>query len=367
MRCVDCLPLIEEYFDGETDARTAELMAAHLSTCTDCAAALDALRFEQDMYARYDRGLEVTPALWAAVSARVARGPEPTREADGLPFLARLRGALAAMFGALALRPALASSLALLLVALTAGALWLALARRPAADKQLAAVRPNKVTSDQPSRAVPNGSDHAPTVTPGEGPVVDTPKQEGPRRDLVARAERARYVPEDVGLRRAPETDVMTLINEPLTPSPAGNVVVIKADEHDAVQDSPLAVSVASGDKGVVASSSASPDPEDTEMAQHIERAQVLLRSFKNARPAEGDTVNVAYEKSHARKLLAENATLQLDAETRGDKDTKRVLDRIEPFLLDIANLGDQPTREEVRSIKERMQKNEIIAALQVY
>ena len=108
-------------------------------------------------------------------------------------------------------------------------------------------------------------------------------------------------------------------------------------------------------------------DPGDKEVAQHVERTQMLLRAFKNARPAEGDTVDVAYEKSHARKLLAENATLQLDAETRGDKDTQQVLDRIEPFLLDIANLRDQPSREEVRSIKERMQKNEIIAALQVY
>jgi len=126
-------------------------------------------------------------------------------------------------------------------------------------------------------------------------------------------------------------------------------------------------VNVASGDKGVVTEEARLADPEDKEVARHVENAQMLLRSFKNARPAEGDTVNVAYEKSHARKLLAENATLQLDAETRGDKDTQQVLDQIEPFLLDIANLRDQPSREEVHSIKERMRKNEIIAALQVY
>jgi hypothetical protein len=34
---------------------------------------------------------------------------------------------------------------------------------------------------------------------------------------------------------------------------------------------------------------------------------------------------------------------------------------------LDISNLRDEPSREEVRSIKERMQKKEIIASLQVY
>ena len=79
MKCEDCLPLIEEYFDGEADARTAASVGAHLSKCADCAAALDALRFEHEAYARYDRGLEVTPALWAAVSAEMARGPEPTK------------------------------------------------------------------------------------------------------------------------------------------------------------------------------------------------------------------------------------------------------------------------------------------------
>src|ERR671938_479518 len=122
MRCTDCLPLIEEYFDGETDARTGELMGAHLATCADCAAALDALRIEQEVYARYDRGLEVSPALWAAVSAEIARGPQPSGDADGRPFLARLRDHVAGALGDLAVRPALASALAPLVVGVTAGA-----------------------------------------------------------------------------------------------------------------------------------------------------------------------------------------------------------------------------------------------------
>jgi len=45
----------------------------------------------------------------------------------------------------------------------------------------------------------------------------------------------------------------------------------------------------------------------------------------------------------------------------------KQVLDRIEPFLLEIANMGEKPSREEVRSIGERVRQNEIVAALEVY
>src|SRR5919205_362812 len=99
MRCVDCLPLIEEYFDGEVGERTAEQIRAHLAACADCAAALDALSFEQETYARYDRGgLEVTPALWARVSAEIARTPAPETRREERPFLSRsLAGVAAAL------------------------------------------------------------------------------------------------------------------------------------------------------------------------------------------------------------------------------------------------------------------------------
>jgi hypothetical protein len=108
-------------------------------------------------------------------------------------------------------------------------------------------------------------------------------------------------------------------------------------------------------------------DASEKEVARHVEQAQMLLRSIKNARAEPGDTFNVAYEKNLSRRLLGDNATLQLDAETRGDSETRQVLDRIEPYLLDIANMHDNASREEVRSLRERIDRKEIIAALQVY
>src|SRR5919107_164417 len=71
-------------------------MGLHLGTCEDCAAALDALSFEQEVYARYDRGLEVGPALWARVSAEIAREPQPESPEPGRPFLSRLLEGFAA-------------------------------------------------------------------------------------------------------------------------------------------------------------------------------------------------------------------------------------------------------------------------------
>ncbi|HWW76980.1 MAG TPA: hypothetical protein VNZ44_16385, partial [Pyrinomonadaceae bacterium] len=154
-------------------------------------------------------------------------------------------------------------------------------------------------------------------------------------------------------------------------PKANSNTIVIRPDEHANDADDSILVNASlagASAVSVVSTDARLLDPEEKDVARHVEQTQMLLRSFKNVRPSEDtNTVNVAYERNLSRKLLAENATLKLDAETRGDKDTRQVLDSIEPFLLDIANLREQPSREEVRSIKERVTKNDIIAALQVY
>jgi len=379
MRCEDCLPLIEEYFDGEVEGRTAELMGAHLASCEDCAAALDALSFEQEVYARYDRGLEVTPALWARVSAEIAREPQTETPAPERPFLSRLWVGLAAATAALAARPALASSLALLVVGVTAGSLWLAHKPAPAGPSEVAVNVPRGSAADNPLSVVGNGGADAPAAVPSNDDsvaAVSVPVEEsrenarGHAAEERAAEPRARLMPAG----GTNEVDVATLLADPPATATAANsnTVVFSPDGHAAAADdasglvnaalaNASAVSVVTSDARLL-------DPEEKDVARHVEQTQMLLRSFKNVRPSDDtNTVNVAYERNLSRKLLAENTTLKLDAETRGDKDTRQVLDSIEPFLLDIANLREEPSREEVRSIKERVTKNDIIAALQVY
>jgi hypothetical protein len=105
----------------------------------------------------------------------------------------------------------------------------------------------------------------------------------------------------------------------------------------------------------------------DVEMAKHIERVQLLLRSFRNASDTDPANSDVAYEKQRSRALLYQNVVLRRDAEMKGNLPVLDLLGSLEPFLLDIANLPDAPTRDDVQPIKTRMQKKEIIAALQVY
>jgi hypothetical protein len=106
----------------------------------------------------------------------------------------------------------------------------------------------------------------------------------------------------------------------------------------------------------------------DVETARHIERAQLLLRSFRNTRDAgPRPEADLSYEKQGSRELLYKNVLLRRDAEAKGNLPVEELLGSLEPFLLDIANLPDKPSGNDVRSIKERMQKKEIVSALQIY
>ncbi|HEX7314952.1 MAG TPA: zf-HC2 domain-containing protein [Pyrinomonadaceae bacterium] len=369
MRCDDCLPLIEEYFDGEVTGQTAEQMSAHLSTCADCSAALDALSFEQEVYARYDRGgLEVTPDLWARVSAEIARTPPVSESpAAGRPFLSRARERFAAALGALAVRPALASSLALLIVAATAGTLWLARRTQSNVPTHVA------VNTPPPTGAViPTVPDNGGTVdaAPTGGGIQNVNEGETFHGDYEPRGAREAEVARVNAPRRdgGAEFDVETLLNESSAPKEDPRVVKFRQDEPAPVDDAALLVNASAPAGDLVANAARPLDPDEKDVARHVERAQMLLRSIKNTRAADAGAVpDMAYEKSLSRKLLAENSTLKLEAEVKGDKQTQQVLDQIEPFLLDIANLGEKPSREEVRSIGERVRRNEIVAALEVY
>lgn len=106
-------------------------------------------------------------------------------------------------------------------------------------------------------------------------------------------------------------------------------------------------------------------DIDEKETAKHIEQTENLLRSIRNYMVADGEEViDVSYDKALSRRLLIENVVLRRDAEMKAKFPTKTLLADLEPLLIDIANLPDHAKPEEVRAIKERVQKTEIVAAL---
>ena len=109
--------------------------------------------------------------------------------------------------------------------------------------------------------------------------------------------------------------------------------------------------------------------PADTETltARHVEQAALLLRSFRNARTDEQDAASdLAYERRRAQQLLYANIVLRREAATAGNVQVATLLDSLEPILLDIANLPERPQAEDVRAIRERVERKNLVALLQV-
>ena len=106
----------------------------------------------------------------------------------------------------------------------------------------------------------------------------------------------------------------------------------------------------------------------DAETMRHFEKTQMLLRSFRNLRPdSDKVSVEIADEKQRSRALLFQNILLRREASAKGFLPVEEVLSNVEPVLIDIANLPDKAPPEEIRAIRERIQKRDIVTTLQVY
>ena len=109
------------------------------------------------------------------------------------------------------------------------------------------------------------------------------------------------------------------------------------------------------------------PADAETMTALHFERAETLLRAFRNVQLEEPDAAaDVRYERNRARQLVYQNMMLRREADASGDVQVASLLENLEPILLDIANLPDKPDDDTVRVIRERVKRKNIVALLQV-
>src|ERR1700730_14885073 len=148
MKCEVCRTLLEEYIDSELGRHEAEKVSAHLTTCASCASEFDALTAEQEIYARYDRALDISPSTWGAIAART------TAESHGIGSgsRTRLRDRMAGLFAVPSLGWSLAGALAVLIVAVAIGVAYLRMHRQTANPNVIV-----KVNQDEPPRATEQG------------------------------------------------------------------------------------------------------------------------------------------------------------------------------------------------------------------
>jgi hypothetical protein len=307
---------LAEYIDGEAIGADAERISAHLITCAGCASEFELLRAEQELFARYDRELDIAPAMWQAIAARTTAAG---READ-----ASSRAGLPEWFKGLFAAPrsgyAFAGALVVSIIAVAFGLMYLRTNQQPA--KETVARNGNQIMPP----IVPPRSDT--TTAPA---IVTAPSQ----------SERIASIPDE--RTGAPRN----------MPKHSGSLT-----RRD--------------DAGVLFADVAYSDLEERDTVEHVRQAENLLRSIRNLHSsddesADGNEIDVSFEKAMSRRLLSENAVLLRDAEVAGKFPTKALLKDLEPFLMEIANLPDKTKANQLRELKDRAQKTEIVAALMSY
>ena len=278
MKCEVCTELLEEYLDGELAPQDVEQVDAHLISCVECSESFAELTAEQDLFARYDREIEVPPFLWTRVAAHTVSEPQAPKRRWFVPSLT--------------------AAIAVLLITLALGIAYL------------------RSRHETPDPIVAKTTTHSPTPTP----------------DPVSKS-------------------VESVVKKRRYQKPKPRVVQPVTDQSD-----------------VLSSELAYLDADEQDTALHIEQSKILLRSIKNVQISDtDDEIDVTYDKALSRRLLNENVVLRRDAEMKAKFPTKTLLADLEPFLIDIANLPDRARPEDVRVIKERVQKTEIVAALLDY
>jgi hypothetical protein len=345
MKCVECLPLIEEYVDGELDGPVMERVATHLSSCAGCARAFAELSREQEIYALYQRDLEVTPTDWNIVRARVEQEsvaqPDKARQTRMSEWLGGLVGSRRPF------SPAYAAALLLVIIGITVGVIHL---------------KSNTGARDLASKASPyKTSTPTEAATPGKGneqkPMV---AQNGNREKNDSNPQTT------TAIKNSAETVKQKRAVASISPPHLENR---RTKQPTADEAAKFEAAVADSNNTFTGTRQSGSDGDfDFEIVRHAERAQLLLRSFRNVRLTAGNSaLDVSYEKGQSRKLLYQNIALRRDAATRGDEATAELLGTLEPILLDIAHLPDRAKPRDVRSIEQRMEKKEIVAALQVH
>ena len=320
MKCDDCLNSLEAYLDGEAGERDTEQVRGHLMKCESCAGELEALTAESELYERYDRDLQLSPAVWNGIAARIS-----TQNSEAA---AKTKSGLSQWLAGLFAIPRFGFAMpavALVAIALVIGvAYW---RTRPQAPKPEIA-------------KVNNGTPPAP-ITVG----LDQPSKASPLTPTNVRPDQRSELPPGAPTRGTRPTELL----------------IAKKPKRSEIKNS-------RDDGGVLFTDAAYTDVEDRDTATHLQQAQDLLVSIRNIQFSDDDQeIDVSYEKAESRRLLNENVVLRRDAEMAGKFPAKSVLGSLEPFLIDIANLPEKATPNDVRQIKDRVQKTEIVAELRGY
>ena len=170
MKCEDYRVLIEDFVDGSLDPKSAARVTSHTSTCDECTTFYQELSREQDLYARYQRDVEVTPMLWASIESRIKQ----ERSAKPQGFISRFREQMGGVFAAPRLSPAFAAALVIVAIGATVFVMSRLNSNHP---RELVAGNNNASITSPGGSTAPSNSGAPSTTTPQLG--KDNGKDDG--------------------------------------------------------------------------------------------------------------------------------------------------------------------------------------------
>jgi len=370
MKC-DWTQKVSLLIDAELDGAEAREVERHLDACGDCQQArADFLLLRQQIAAyQIERdALAEHRALKRILAAGSGEAKFETGHTVAQPR--RQRERFAGVFGLPRLSPVGLAALLLVLVGIAIGVVSLVNVRRA----------PVEVVTTVPTPSAPvkyandssNGNPHAaPPATPNNstaginqgGETVAGNQQKGTGAESASETNRRVMGGRNRG--RAPQR-----VENANNKIPKASPIPILDQTRDAA---PVAESADNGSNAFEAGDDIlrrdAPATDGSKTARHVEQAQLLLRSFRNSRPAERAgraSSDLAYDKRQSKKLLYQNIVLRREAASRGNLPVESLLDSLEPILIDIANLPDRPAPSDVREINERMRRKNLVAMLQI-
>jgi hypothetical protein len=304
---------VSEFIDGELPADQVLAVERHLLACSECQELRSDFMSMRSEISNYP----LRPIQ--QLQPRLARLASPARGS----WADRLVAAFTAQRG-----PLFAGALAALLLVLGL-AIWLS--RSP--HKENLVAKDERKGESSKSQATPS-----PAVSPEQ---KERPKSGTQKSDEPAPA------PPKFRLREA-----VTGLQPKRQPALPKSEEVLEPDSDN------IATNLSPGRVG----------PADTETmtAQHVEQSELLLRSFRNLRPQAKAGAELGHERRRAQRLFYQNVMLRREADSSGDVEVATLLQSLEPILLDIANLPQDALGSEVRAIKDRVERQNLVALLQI-
>lgn len=349
--------------DGELTSHEAARLGAHVEGCAVCQQAREAfllLRRELRSYESapdpHAQSRALASILGSRISEAEAAAPSAGVRAASTPgkTVGRWSERLTEAFGVRRLRPAHVATLALLLIGSVLGVRWLMSSNVASPTQQSGApvvanansspVQPEQIekgTDDSATADIPT-IDHAKTPKAPRPEGVATPPRERRETAQVKRDGHRTRRQRREGLSRDVRLETARVAEPDARPASAAVNALYATESLRAADDPAL------------------------RLGRHTERVERLLRSFRNARLTESDpTLDVADARRLSKRLLYNNIALRREASNAGDRPVEGLLDTVEPILIDISNLPNAPSREAVGSIKERINRRQLVGVLQ--